>query len=141
MSAHIAGYGARRRAPSIAPPNRSRGSLPFHGYPPLSATAVHLSDDQHQQQHEGTTTMLDKSQVEAVIYRVAVTAFTYYPDKHVAEPGYTIDEDLDWCMRPLRHLPQDDLAELRRRILELVTDPSADRQAFIRHVKSFAADA
>jgi hypothetical protein len=140
MSAHLSGHRARRSAPS-APPNRSPQTLALHRYPPLPAAAVDLANDQHQQQHEGTTTMLDKSQAEAVIYRVAVTAFTYYPDKHVAEPGYTIDEDLDWCMRPLRHLPQDDLAELRRRILELVTDPSADRQAFIRQVKSFAADA
>jgi hypothetical protein len=43
-------------------------------------------------------------------------------------------------MRPLRRLPQEDRAELRRRILELITDPAADRQAFIRHLKSFAAD-
>lgn len=84
--------------------------------------------------------MLDRSQVDAVIYRVAVAGFTYYPDKTVAEPGYTVDEDLDWCMRPLRHLPEEDRAELRRRILELITEPSADRQAFIRYLKSFAAD-
>jgi hypothetical protein len=84
--------------------------------------------------------MLDRSQVDAVIYRVAVAGFTYYPDKHVAEPGYTADEDLDWCMRPLRQLPEEDRAELRQRILELITNPSADRQAFIRHLKSFAED-
>lgn len=84
--------------------------------------------------------MLDRSQVDAVIYRVAVARFTYYPDKHAAEPGYTIDEDLDWCMRPLRRLPQENRAELRTRILELITDPFADRQAFIRHLKSFASD-
>jgi hypothetical protein len=84
--------------------------------------------------------MLDRSQVDATIYRVAVAAFTYYPDKQIAEPGYTVDEDLDWCMRPLRHLPQDDRAELRGGIHELITTPSADRQAFIRHLKSFGAD-
>ena len=84
--------------------------------------------------------MLDRSQVDAVIYRVAVAGFTYYPDKHAKEPGYTVDEDLDWCMRPLRHLPPEDHEELRRRILELITDPTADRQAFIHHLKSFAAD-
>lgn len=84
--------------------------------------------------------MLDRSQVDAVIYRVAVAGFTYYPDKHLTESGYTVDEDLDWCMRPLRHLPPDDHAELRHRILELITNPAADRQGFIRHLKSLAAE-
>lgn len=84
--------------------------------------------------------MLDRSQIEAVIYRVAVAGFTYYPDKPIAEPGYTIDEDLDWCTRPLRHLPPEVQTEFRRQIFELVTDASAERQAFIRHLKSFASD-
>ena len=84
--------------------------------------------------------MLDRSQVDATIYRVAVAGFTYYPEKQIAEPGYTVDEDLDWCMRPLRHLPEEDRADFRRRTLVLITDPSADRQAFIRHLKTFAAD-
>jgi len=84
--------------------------------------------------------MLDRSQVDATIYRVAVAGFTYYRDKQMAEPGYTVDEDLDWCMRPLRHLPDEDRAELRDRILEMITNPLADRQVFIRHLKSFAAD-
>jgi hypothetical protein len=84
--------------------------------------------------------MLDRSQCDAVIYRVAVAAFTYYADKHIAEPGYTVVEDLDWCMRPLRHMPQEDRAELRSRILELITNPAANRQAFIQHLKSSAAD-
>jgi hypothetical protein len=106
----------------------------------MPATVAHLANHEQQSQHEGVLTMLDRSQVDAVIYRVAVAGFTYYPDKTVAEPGYTVDEDLDWCMRPLRHLPEEDRAELRRRILELITEPSADRQAFIRHLKSFAAD-
>ena len=84
--------------------------------------------------------MLDRSQVDATIYRVAIASFTHYPDKHIREPGYTIDEDLNWCMRPLRHLPQEERDELRAKILELITDPSADRQAFIEHLKSLAAD-
>ena len=82
--------------------------------------------------------MLDRSQVDAAVYRVAVAAFTYYPDRPEAEPGYTLDEDLDWCLRPLRRLPQAELRALRERIRALITDPSADRQGFIRHLKSLA---
>jgi hypothetical protein len=83
--------------------------------------------------------MLDRSQADAAVYRVAVAAFTYYPDRHLAEPGYTLDEDLDWCLRPLRRLPEAELEMLRARIHALITDPSADRQDFIRHLRSLTA--
>lgn len=82
--------------------------------------------------------MLDRSQVDAAVYRVAVAAFTYYPDRPEVEPGYTIDEDLDWCLRPLQRLPHEELEALRERIRALITDPGADRQGFIRHLKSLA---
>lgn len=81
--------------------------------------------------------MLDRSQIDATIFRVAVAAFTYYPDKPAREPGYTLDEDLDWCMRPLRHLPDAHRRELREHISSLVTDPTNDRQAFIRRLQRY----
>lgn len=83
--------------------------------------------------------MLDRSQIDAAIYRVAVAAFTYYPDRPQAEPGYTLDEDLDWCLRPLHRLPQADLEALRDRMRVLITEPGADRQGFIRQLKSLAS--
>ena len=79
--------------------------------------------------------MLDRSQIDATIFRVAVAAFTYYPEKAAREPGYTLDEDLDWCMRPLRQLPEAYRHKLREHISLLVTDPVADRQAFIRRLQ------
>lgn len=82
--------------------------------------------------------MLDRSQVDAAVYRVAVAAFTYYPDRPQAEPGYTIDEDLDWCLRPLHRLPQAELEVARERIHALITDPAGDRQGFIRYLNSLA---
>jgi hypothetical protein len=84
--------------------------------------------------------MLDRSQIDAAIFRVAVAAFTYYPGKPTQESGYTLDEDLDWCIRPLRHLPEADRRELREQIASLVTEPSADRQAFIRRLHRYAED-
>ena len=84
--------------------------------------------------------MLDRTQVDAAIYRVAIASFTHYPDKHIKEPGYTVDEDLDWCMRPLRHLPPEQRDDLRAQILQLITEPMADRQAFIKDLKSRVAD-
>ena len=82
--------------------------------------------------------MLDRADAEATISRVAFAAFTYYPEKPIEEPGYTIDEDLDWCLEPLRSLPSDEVAVLRERIRDLITGAADDRQAFIRDLLSRA---
>ena len=79
--------------------------------------------------------MLDRSQIDAIVFRVAVAAFTYYPEKAAREPGYTLEEDLDWCMRPLRHLPEQTRRELREHVRTLVIDPAADRQEFMRRLQ------
>jgi hypothetical protein len=129
-----------RMSARTAPPNRG-SNLTLHRYPPLPATAAHLIHHQPQAPREGTRIMLDRSQVDAVIYRVAVASFTHYLDKAEREPGYTVEEDLDWCMRPLRHLPPLERDDLRDRVLELITNPTADRQAFIRQLKALAEDA
>ena len=76
--------------------------------------------------------MLDRADAEATISLVAFAAFTYYPEKPIEEPGYTIDEDLDWCLEPLRNLPADEIAALRDRIRGLITGAAEDRQGFIR---------
>lgn len=141
MSAHhAASRGTGRGARSTAPPNRANKDAALHRYPPLPATVAHNVHHQQQHQREGNRTMLDRTQVDAVIFRVAIATFTYYPNKHIKEPGYTLDEDLGWCMRPLRHLSQDERNNMRAKILHLITDPSADRQAFIEHLKSLSAD-
>ncbi|GAA1468866.1 hypothetical protein [Microbacterium thalassium] len=75
--------------------------------------------------------MIDRSTAEAVTYRTAVTAFTYYPTKLLDEPGYNVDEDIDWCLEPL----DADLRPAFRTIArDVITDPNADRQAYIRHL-------
>jgi hypothetical protein len=84
--------------------------------------------------------MIDRADAEATEYRVAVSAFTYYPDKPAAEPGYSIDEDIDWCVAPLRSLPPERVQALRVRIREMITDPTADRQSFIATLKNLAEE-
>lgn len=139
MSAHHGPRRETRCARSTAPPSRETG-IRLHRYPPLPATSAHVAHREHQLQHEGTRTMLDRTHVDATIYRIAIASFTHYTDKHIKEPGYTIDEDLTWCMRPLRHLPQEERDQLRAQIVQLITEPTADRQAFIKHLKSLSSD-
>lgn len=130
------GSHSRRRRAWPSPPNRA-DSLQPPNFQPIHATAAHAAEHRIQHQPKGIRTMLDRSQLDATVFRVAVAAFTYYPDKPHREPGYTLDEDLDWCMRPLRKLSENLRRELREHISALVTDPAADRQAFIRRLQRY----
>ena len=84
------------------------------------------------------TTMIDRAHTEDTLYRVAVSAFTYYPGKETAEPGYRVQEDIDWCAQPLRDLPAEQRDEIRERIRIMITDPLADRQGFITVLSALA---
>lgn len=84
--------------------------------------------------------MIDRAETEATLYRVAVSAFTYYPDKPTEEPGYQVDEDVDWCSAPLRSLPSEQFEILRAMIRELIVDPTADRRAFITTLNELAGE-
>jgi hypothetical protein len=82
--------------------------------------------------------MLDRADVEEVIYRVAVSAFRYYADKPTKELGYTVDEDVQWCAVPLAGYAEVDLNRLQQTIHQLITNPNADRQAFIHDLNARA---
>ena len=84
--------------------------------------------------------MIDRADAEATIYRVAICAFTYYADKLADEPGYSVDEDVHWCAAPLTGLPEPQLTALRDTVRVLITDPTADRQSFIRQLHVLAGE-
>lgn len=84
--------------------------------------------------------MFDRSDAEALIFRAAVIAFTFYPDKHLDEPGYTIDEDLEWCAELVAELPSETQQELLEELRILVIDPAMNRQGFIKRVLGLAGD-
>jgi hypothetical protein len=87
----------------------------------------------------GAVVLLDPAVVDTVLSRVASAAFAYYPGKDVEEVGYTVDEDVDWAIAPARGLDPLVRAEWRRRIAEVISDPNADRRAFIADLKSLAS--
>lgn len=84
--------------------------------------------------------MLDRSEVENAFARVAVAAFTYYADKSIDEPGYAIDEDVDWALEPLRSMDADDRGHWRERVSAVISDPASDRQAFIADFMALAEE-
>lgn len=74
---------------------------------------------------------VDRASSEACLYRVAVCAFTYYAEKEDEEPGYTVTEDVDWCIAPLEPLSLELHVVMREEIETQITDPNADHQDFI----------
>ena len=74
---------------------------------------------------------LDRAVAEAVIYRVALSAFTYFPGKEDREPGYSLAEDVDWCLALIASADRIRARDLRAQVEHVITDPDADRQAFI----------
>ena len=80
--------------------------------------------------------MLDRSQIEAAIMRVAYAAFTYYPQESADAPGWTIDEDVAWCMQPLGSLSPGLRAGFADRIRLLIIDPEQNRHLFIQDLNA-----
>ena len=87
-----------------------------------------------------TPPAIDRAEAEATLYRVAICAFTYYPDKPLDEPGYDVAEDIAWCLAPLAGLSTTRLEALRDTVRVLITTPTADRQGFIRDLAALAGD-
>ncbi|GAA1961843.1 hypothetical protein GCM10009776_25680 [Microbacterium deminutum] len=85
--------------------------------------------------------MIDRANAEEVVYRTAVSAFTYYPGKEASDPGYVLDADVAWCSAPLIDLPAELLTEVRDTIRNLITDPLADRRGFIGTLNRLVQDA
>ena len=94
------------RPPDQRAPPTPRTATPTTSPRPRSPApdAATESDDGNEPMTTTTSegpTMIDRSDCEATLYRIAICAFTYYPDKEADEPGYSVDEDVDWCLAPL----------------------------------------
>lgn len=84
--------------------------------------------------------LIDRTDVEAALYRVAISAFTYYSDKEAEEPGYAIDEDLDWCLAPIAGPLAGRRDQLRATIRVMITDRTANRREFIALLAALAEE-
>ena len=71
--------------------------------------------------------MIDRAHTEEVTYLTAVAALRYYPGKEAQDPGYTLAEDVDWCLRPLTGLPDAVLADIRHFVQQAIIDPTGNR--------------
>lgn len=71
--------------------------------------------------------MVDRADVEAVIYRAAFVAVRFGSPASTAQA----DQDVAWCLEPLTTLGRTQRAELGALVLDLAADPTSNRETFI----------
>jgi hypothetical protein len=72
--------------------------------------------------------MVDRDNVDAVLQRVALLSFLYYPEIQVDEPDYELASDIGFCMEPLADLDEPIRDQLRNLIGRAIIDPSEYRE-------------
>lgn len=85
---------------------------------------------------ETRTPLIDRSQTEAVLYRVAICALTWYPGKAEADPGYRVEDDQRWCLAPLAGA--DPGLPIRVLVAATIHDPSRYRAELVRALSALA---
>jgi hypothetical protein len=87
-----------------------------------------------------TPTSIDRADAETALYRVAICACTFYPEKPTAEPGYTLAEDVRWCITPLEGVDRPTLERICRLIRDAIIHPTAYRRDLTRELAHLATD-
>ncbi|MFE7845884.1 hypothetical protein ACFUTX_11920 [Microbacterium sp. NPDC057407] len=82
--------------------------------------------------------MIDRAHTEGTLWRTAVSAFSYYPTKHIDEPGYTVGEDITWCLEPLSGMDHTVLARLSDLVAAAIVDPTVNRAALTKELERLA---
>ena len=72
--------------------------------------------------------MTAQDQIDIALQRTAIAAFIYYPQIHVDQPDYRLDEDLAWCVEPLGELDPVDLAAVRELVGRAIVEPTEYRE-------------
>ncbi len=82
--------------------------------------------------------MIDRAHTEDTLFRTAVSALRYYPGRPNVEEGYTLSEDVDWCVTPLRGLPDSVIAQIRHLVGQVIVDPTGNRQELRENLDDIA---
>ena len=85
---------------------------------------------------ETRTPLIDRSQTEAVLYRVAICAVTWHPGKAGAVRGYSLEGDQRWCLAPLEGA--DPGLPIRVLVAATIHDPSRYRAELVRALGALA---
>ena len=72
--------------------------------------------------------MTAQDQIDVALQRTAIAAFIYYPQIHVDQPDYRLDEDLAWCVEPLGELDAVALGAVREIVGRAIVEPTEYRE-------------
>ena len=72
--------------------------------------------------------MTAQDQIDVALQRTAIASFIYYPQIHVDQPDYRLDEDLAWCVDPLDDLDPAALGAVREIIGRAIVEPTEYRE-------------
>lgn len=84
--------------------------------------------------------MFDRTQADDFKHRLGIAAIGYYPSREQREPGYTIDEDIAFCLDALPDIPDLYRQRMQARIAEVITDPTAHREQFLTELFALVPD-
>lgn len=88
--------------------------------------------------HSTCPNAIDRAQVESVLYRVAVSALTWYPDKTDADHDYRIEQDQRWCLAPMQGV--DVGLPIRVLVASTIMDPSRYRAELVCALAALGGD-
>ena len=82
--------------------------------------------------------MTPQDQIDVALQRTAIAAFIYYPQIHVDQPDYRLDEDLAWCVEPLGELDPAALTAVREIVGRAIVEPTEYREEFFSILSGLA---
>lgn len=82
--------------------------------------------------------MFDRTQIEELRDRIGIVAIRYYPDKPDHEPGWTLADDIAWCLDALPTLEDSYRAGIASSIADVIVDPTTHREAFLHALDTLA---
>ena len=81
---------------------------------------------------------IPQDQFDELLSRTALAALFYYPEVAVDVAGYTIQNDVEYCMEPIFGLPREADERLRLAVGRAIADPTAHRAELIALVIELA---
>lgn len=72
-------------------------------------------------------TIIKRADADAVLQRVALLSFLYYPEVQLHEPDYSLSDDIEFCLEPVGKLDEAQREELHQLFGQAIINPSEYR--------------
>lgn len=82
---------------------------------------------------------IPQEQLDNLLSRAALAALFYYPEMAVDDDGYSIQNDIAYCMEPVAGIGDEDAERLRVAVGHVITNPTAHRSELLALVIELAS--